>query len=202
LFSDSGDRRLLERFVGMTEDPLAHTDEELAWHEAGHVVLGVLAGRGSDGVSLKYNNEKSAARTHINEPHDALYNADELRWSLRCLLAGGVVDAVRISEDDDDVADDDYLDIREHLGFYEDSTDWGRVETSIPQLLERYCKEPTRAACDICLEEIWRETVLLVLEHWTVVEALATALLQEGEMTGMQVRDLWESVMPLPNGYE
>lgn len=186
----------------MAEDPSANTDMELAWHEAGHVVLGVLAGLGSDGVSLKYHDEKSAARTHIHEPHDALYNADELRWSIRCLLAGGVVDAVRMSEDDDDVANYDYLDIRENLGYYEDSTDWGRVGTSITQLLALCCKEPTPAACDICLEEIWKETVQLVEEHWTVVEAVAKALLQEGEMTGMQVRELWKSVMPLPNRYE
>lgn len=185
----------------MDKESAFHSDEELAWHEAGHVVLGVLAGRGSDGVSLKYHDDKSAARTHIHEPHDVRINANELRFSIRCLLAGGVVDAVRISQDDD-VADYDYLDIREHLGYYEDSTDWDRVEVRIEQFLELQGKEPTADACDICIENIWSETVQLVEEYWTMVEALATALMQEGEMTGIQVRELWESVMPLPEGYE
>jgi ATP-dependent Zn protease len=186
------------------EDQAVHSDEELAWHEAGHTVVYILNGYYISLVTIESSGEKSAARTSIGYDHgDSLQDGmDRIRESTRGVMAGAAVYTIQAAKDDgDDEIVYYYDEIRDALGKWEDSTDWERVTMKIDLMLELQGKgapekwDPNAySPFDGLLEEIFEETVEILQAHWPTVEAIATALLEKRTLTNRQVGDIWEAM--------
>jgi len=106
------------------------------------------------------------------------------------------------SEGDEEI-DLDYTEIKAALGQDDDSTDYERVTYKINLILSLQGKgdpgtwEPgLMSPFDVILEETWEETVQVMNNHWTIIEAIAKALLEKRTMTGRQVGDIWEALEP------
>jgi ATP-dependent Zn protease len=178
-----------------------HSDEEKAWHEAGHTVICILNGDTIHYVTIEPRGEKSAAHLSRTEHGDIFKSQDRLCESVRGLCAGAAVDQIRITEDDDDTADYHHTDIMDALAEWDDSTDWIQVEGKVKIILEMQGRGDPKewdsegeAPFGLLLMEIWRETVEILQAHWPTVEAIAKPLLDKRTLTGKQVRVIWDAI--------
>jgi ATP-dependent Zn protease len=149
-----------------------------SYHEAGHVVMGHLVGRNAESVTIVRNGH-AAGMTHF-EKHAKTYgpldDSPEKKKHLRALvlteLAGTVAHDLLCPDRARDGGDaDDEKWAKQHIGRL---MTWSYDH-------DRY------------LDKLKDEAQKLLKEHWTCVEAIATALLAQDELSREQIVEILRS---------
>jgi len=189
------------------------SNREIAYHEAGHAVMHVLAKVAfgqtvitEDGGAVYGVRRKDRPRRKYvaKDGWGHIFNRrslDQLYRHAATSLAGAAAEA--ILREDDVIA----LDVRPHEEWIDDLEGDGQaVKVFVYQIRKHYNyftnRDPFNYEGSPEFEEILMAALSVTLhqlhEHWPAVEAVAEALLEHGSLSNRKVRDLFKAAPTLP----
>lgn len=176
-----------------------HDKRVIAYHEAGHALVQVLSGE--DSVKLQkvtiIPRGRSLGATHFTPERDLFnYSKEQLIAKLRCLMAGRIAEETVLGS----ITSGASGDIQEAtktarqmvfewgmspLGFMAISRGDGEESLASPQTFHE-----AEAHVRSLLDENYRETTRLLVEHRSALDGIAQALIERETISGDEVRKI------------
>lgn len=183
-----------------------HDKRVIAYHEAGHALVQVLSGE--DSIKLQkvtiIPRGRSLGATHFTPERDLFnYSKEQLTAKLRCLMAGRIAEETVLGS----ITSGASGDIQEAtktarqmvfewgmspLGFMAISRGEGEESLASPQTFHE-----AEAHVRSLLDENYRETTRLLIEHRAALDGIAQALIERETISGDEVRQIVTAGRPV-----